>query len=73
MAQKGAALEPENQIARTALAHAYFFCNEQELFLVEAETALALNPNAAGLTGFLGWLLALYGEWERGLTILGKA
>ncbi len=71
-AQKGAALEPENQIARTALAHVYFFCNEQELFLAEAETALALNPNAAGLIGFLGWLLALYGEWERGLTILEK-
>ena len=71
-AQKGAALEPENQIARTALAHVHFFCNERELFLAEAETALALNPNAAGLIGFLGWLLALYGEWERGLTILGK-
>ena len=72
-AQKGAALEPENQIARTALAHVHFFCNERELFLAEAETALALNPNAAGLIGFLGWLLALYGEWERGLAILEKS
>ena len=38
----------------------------------EAETALALNPNAPGPIGFLGWLLALYGEWERGLAILKK-
>jgi adenylate cyclase len=71
-AQKGAALEPESQIARAALAHMYFFCNERELFLSEAETALALNPNAPAIIGFLGWLLALYGEWEQGLAILGK-
>ena len=71
-AQKGAALEPENQITRTALAHVHFFRNERALFLPEAETALALNPNAPAMIGFLGWLLALYGEWEQGLAILGK-
>ena len=32
-AQKGAALEPENQITRAALAHVHFFRNERELFL----------------------------------------
>jgi adenylate cyclase len=72
-AQKGAALEPENQMTRAALAHVHFFRNKRELFLSEAETAMALNPNAPALIGFLGWLLALYGEWERGLAILGKA
>jgi adenylate cyclase len=71
-AQKGAVLEPENQITRVALAHVHFFRNERELFLPEAEIALALNPNAPGPIGFLGWLLALYGEWERGLAILDK-
>jgi adenylate cyclase len=71
-AQKGAALEPENQITRAALAHVHFFRNERELFLPEAETALGLNPNAPGPIGFLGWLLALYGEWEQGLAILEK-
>jgi adenylate cyclase len=71
-AQKGAALEPENQMARAALAHVHFFRNKRQLFLSEAETALALNPNAPAPIGFLGWLLALYGEWERGLAILKK-
>ena len=71
-AQKGVALEPENQIARAALAHVYFFRNERELFLPEIENALALNPNAPAPIGFLGWLLALYGEWDRGLAILKK-
>ncbi len=71
-ARKGAVLEPENQLARTALAHVYFFHNDRELFLSEAEIALALNPNAPAPIGFLGWLLALFGEWERGLAILKK-
>jgi adenylate cyclase len=71
-AQKGAVLEPENQISRAALAHVHFFRNERELFLLEVETALALNPNAPAIIGFLGWLLALYGEWEQGQAILEK-
>jgi adenylate cyclase len=71
-AQKGALLEPQNQLVRAALAQMYFFRNERRLFLLEAETALALNPNAPAIIGFLGWLLALYGEWERGLAILKK-
>lgn len=71
-AQKGVGLEPENQVARVALTLVYFFRNERELFLSEAETALSLNPNAPAPIGVLGWLLALYGEWERGLKILEK-
>ena len=71
-AQRGAVLEPGNQLGRAALANVHFFRNERELFLSEAEIALGLNPNAPALIGFLGWLLALYGEWERGLAILEK-
>ncbi len=71
-AKRGAVLEPENQLVRAALAHVYFFRNERDLFLSEAETALDLNPNAPAIIGFLGWLLALFGEWERGLAILKK-
>ena len=66
VAQKGAALEPENQMTRAALAHVHFFRNERELFLPEAEIALALNPNAPGPIGFLGWLLALMGSGSGG-------
>jgi adenylate cyclase len=71
-ARKGAVLEPETQLTRTALADVHFYRNERELFLSEAEIALALNPNAPVPIGYLGWLLALFGEWERGLTILEK-
>jgi adenylate cyclase len=71
-AQKGVVLEPRNQLGRAALAHVHFFRNERGLFLSEIETALALNPNAPATIGFLGWLLALYGEWEQGLAIPEK-
>ena len=69
---QGAALEPHNQLVRSALANLHFLRNERRLCLREAEKALDLNPNASGWVGFLGWLLALYGEWERGLAILAK-
>lgn len=71
-AQKAVALEPENQLARAALAHGYFFNNQLDMMRQEADLALALNPNAPAPIGFLGWLLALSGDWERGLAILRK-
>ena len=70
--EKGASLEPQNQRVRCSLANLHFLLDERELFLKEAEKALALNPHAPALIGFLGWLMALYGEWERGLAIMGK-
>jgi tetratricopeptide (TPR) repeat protein len=71
--KQGGALDSENQMVRAALAHMYFRRNEREMFLSETEIALALNPNAPALIGFLGWQMALYGEWERGLDILEKS
>jgi adenylate cyclase len=71
-AHKAVVLEPDNQVVRAAQAHVHFFRNERELFLSEVETALALNPNAPALIGYLGWQLALFGEWERGLAVLAQ-
>ena len=71
-AKKGVALDSQNQQVRATMAYLHFFLNERDLFLLEAEKALALNPQSPFLTSYLGWLLALYGEWDRGLDILGK-
>jgi len=71
-AKKGVSLDSQNQQVRATMAYLHFRYNERDLFLLEAEKALALNPNSPLLIGYLGWLLALYGEWERGLAILGK-
>lgn len=71
-AKKAVSLDSQNQQVRTTMAFLHFFLNERDLFLVEAEKAIALNPNSPLLIGYLGWLLALYGEWDRGLAIMGK-
>lgn len=71
-ARKGAALEPQNQLVRVALANVYFHNSEKESFFREAEKALALNPNAPATIGCLGWMAALYGDWEHGLALLQK-
>ena len=33
---------------------------------------LALNPNAPYIVGVAGWHLMLFGQWERGLTLMEK-
>jgi len=72
-AQRGASLEPQTQLVRVALANVYFLLDERDLFLREATDALSLNPNAPTLAGALGWMMALYGEWKRGMAIFRKA
>lgn len=71
-AQKGAMLEPRNQLVRTALVTLCFRISEREIFFTEVEKTLVLNPNAPAIVGYLGWMTALYGKWEEGLALLRK-
>jgi adenylate cyclase len=71
-AKKAVSLDSQNQQVRATMARLYFCRDERDLFLLEAEKAIALNPTSPFLIGYLGWLLALYGEWDRGLAILEK-
>jgi adenylate cyclase len=71
-ANKAVSLDSQNQQVRATMANLPFRSNERDLFLLEAEKAIALNPNSPLIIGYLGWLLALYGEWDRGLAILAK-
>jgi len=71
-AQKGVALAPENQFARDALTLVYFHRGDKELFLQHAEETIALNPNSPYVVGVAGWHMALYGQWDRGLSLLKK-
>jgi len=71
-AQKGVALAPHNQFARDALTLVYFHRGDKELFLQHAEETIALNPNSPYVVGVAGWHMALFGEWDRGLTLLQK-
>ena len=71
-ARKGVALTPHNQFARDALSLVYFHRGDKEFFLKHAAETIALNPNSPYIVGVAGWHMALYGEWDRGLTLLKK-
>jgi adenylate cyclase len=71
-AQKGVALAPENQFARDALTLVHFHRGDKESFLKHVEQTIALNPNSPYFVGVAGWHLALYGDWEQGLTLMEK-
>jgi adenylate cyclase len=71
-AQRGAGLAPLNQFAMDALSLVYFHQGPKELFLQHVDQTIALNPNSPYIVGVAGWHMALYGEWDRGLTLLKK-
>jgi adenylate cyclase len=69
-AQKGVALDPENQFAQDALTLVHFHRGDKKTFLRHVEQTIALNPRSPYVVGVAGWHLALWGEWERGLSLL---
>jgi adenylate cyclase len=71
-AQRGVALEPDNQFVRDALTLVYFHRGDKGHFLRHVAQTIALNPNSPYAVGVAGWHMALFGEWERGLTLLKK-
>lgn len=71
--RRGAVLDPQNQYVRTILAYLHFLVGHRDEFLREVETALQLNPGSQMHAAFIGLLLALQGQWDRGLGLLEKA
>lgn len=71
-AQKGVALAPENQFTQDALSLVHFHRGDKALFMKHVEQTIALNPNSPYIVGVAGWHMMLYGEWDRGLTLLKK-
>ena len=72
-ARRAIAIDPENQEAHVVLAHMYFYANDVDAFLVEAEKTLALNPNSPDGLAAIGTYLAHVGQWERGAALVRKA
>ena len=71
-AQRGVTLAPQNQFTHDALSLVYFHRGDKASFLQHVEQTIALNPNSPYVIGVAGWHMVLYGEWERGLTLLKK-
>ena len=73
LARRAIALDPACQQAHHAMAMAQFQRRERPGCLKALERVLELNPNAPYYYGAAGWLIALVGDWERGLSILEES
>jgi TolB-like protein/Tfp pilus assembly protein PilF len=71
-ARRAVRLDPTNQPAHLALAAAYFYRHELDVFFAEAERTIALNPNDAIVLAGLGTRLHWAGD-ERGIVLVRRA
>src|SRR2546421_2905114 len=62
-----------NHFAYLALAATLFFRKEFEAFRSAAERAVTLNPMDSGTIAYLGTLISLAGDWERGCALVDRA
>lgn len=72
-AERGVQLEPADQRSRMIMAFVRLFENKLSAGLVETNRALALNPNSLVSLENIGYLLTLFGDWNRGPALVRKA
>jgi len=72
-ASRAVELAPEDATARRALAVAFWLSCQPEQSRVEAERAIALNPNDPYVLGSLGNFVGFTGQWEIGVAWAKKA
>jgi adenylate cyclase len=72
-AEKGVQLEPANQRVRIISAFVKLLRGDIAGGLAETERGLALNPNSLIMLEYIGYLMILCGDWERGPALIRKA
>ncbi len=72
-ARRAVALDPTSAMGHLAVASAHYFRRERDQFAVEAEQALALNPNNAFVLARVGVCFTGIGQLERGMALAKKA
>ncbi len=72
-AQNGVRLDESSQRARAALAGALLVKGELAAARAEAQGALELNPDSLVYLEWIGWIMTLLGEWERGPDLVRRA
>jgi TolB-like protein len=72
-AYQGVTLDPANIRGRCVLAKALLIKGELESARNELEHALRLNPDSLAYRELIGWLLALAGDWDRGIGLMRNA
>jgi tetratricopeptide (TPR) repeat protein len=72
-AERGVKLDPTNQRVRMTMAFILLFKNERSTGLAEVDRALQLNPNSLIILENLGYLMTLFGDWQRGPVLINQA
>jgi adenylate cyclase len=71
-ATRAVELAPDSAFARRMLAVAYAASCQRDQLRVEAERAIALNPNDANVLGTLGNYIGFSGQWDIGVPLVKK-
>jgi len=66
-------LDPSDPYAYVSAAYGYYFDKQFDLFERDAKRALELAPNDPAILSYLGFLMAVHGDWERGVKMATKA
>ncbi|WP_155303810.1 hypothetical protein [Desulfosarcina widdelii] len=69
-AERSVKLDPANQRVRTIMAFILLFKNELSAGLAEVDHALRLNPNSLVFGENIGYLMTLFGDWQRGPALI---
>jgi adenylate cyclase len=72
-ANKAVQLDPGDARARMVAASAYFYNGQLDLFEQEAQAAMALDPYDAEIPAIFGYMVAISGQWRRGVALAQKA
>lgn len=73
LAEKAIALEPDNHIVRIIFLFKCFLVDDKDRFFQEVEKCLQMKIASPGKLGIVGFHASLFGDWERGKSILDKA
>ena len=72
-AQNAVHLDPASQRARVALAAAFLQKGELDAGRAEVERAYEIHPDSFIYLEWIGWLVAMLGDWERGTDMIRRS
>ena len=72
-AHRAAEIAPDSALAQRSLLLVHSFRGEVDQALAAGERAITLSPNNAEILAEFGMRVAMMGQWERGISLIGEA
>ncbi len=73
VAHRAAEIAPDSALAQRSLLLVHSFRGEVDQALEAGERAITLSPNNAEILAEFGMRVAMMGQWERGISLIGEA